>query len=80
MSEEKQICTISIEEAKHMQKLVVDASNTPMIKFTADPNEKDASTIAWDLVREFQIELGKKYGYDWEKVKVNSETGEVFSI
>lgn len=80
MSEEKPICKIVMEEAKHMYKLVDDAQNTPMIKFTADPKEKDLSTKAWDLVREFQAELGKKYNYDPLKVKVNSGTGEVFSI
>jgi len=80
MSEEIPICTMSLEEAEHMKKLVETAQSTPMIKMTSDPNEKDFSTIAWDTVREFQTELGKKYNYDFEKVKVNSQTGEVFKI
>src|SRR3990167_8435038 len=49
------------------------ATNTPCIKLSSNPNEKDFATLAWDDVRDFQIELGKKYGYDWQKVAINHQ-------
>lgn len=77
MSEHKPICTITKAEIEHMLKLHKNAQETPMIKFTSDPTEKDMSAKAWDAVREFQQEMGKKYGYQWDHVVINPE-GEVF--
>ena len=74
------VCTLDEEETKRMLFLHGRAQNTPMIKMTSDPKEKDFSTLAWDDVREFQIEMGKKHNYDWEKVMVNKENGKVFRM
>ena len=60
-------------------RLYKTAEETPVIKFTSDLNEKDLATKAWDRVREFQQQLGKEYGYDWEKFAVNAK-GEVIAI
>lgn len=77
--EEVSIATISADEIKKLTELYLNAQNTPMIKFTSDPNEKDLSTRAWDVVREFQKELGIKYGYDWEK-HVIDQSGNVIRL
>ena len=65
---------ISMEDAEKLKILFYDANTTPCIKMTSDPNEKDFSTLAWDKVRDFQIELGSKYGYDWTKHAINFKT------
>jgi len=77
MTENKPLAVLEKEEIKKLLELYNMAQNTPVIKMTSDPNEKDFATLAWDEVREFQIELGKKYHYDWQKVKVNGK-GECF--
>lgn len=79
MTENEPICKLTEEEIKKILKLYTDAQNTPVIKFSSDPNEKDMATQAYDKVREFQQELGKKYNYDWEKHGIN-EKGEVIPI
>jgi len=71
------VCVLDEEETKRMLALHQSAQNAPMIKFTSDPYEKDLSTLAWDVVRNFQIEMGKKYKYNWEKVMMRGD-GKVF--
>lgn len=79
MDESKPFLVLAKDEIKKLLELYDRAKTTPMIKMTADPNEKDFATLAWDDVRELQIELGKKYHYDWQKVNVNKK-GECFKI
>lgn len=76
MSDEK-ICQLSVDDAKLLLTAFEQAQNTPMIKFSSD--QKDLATSAWDRVRDIQIELAKKYGYNWEAVKISGK-GEVFKI
>ena len=64
------IAKLAEEETKKIFALFLSAQNAPAIKFTSDPNEKDLSTLAWDEVRNMQIELGKKYGYDHTKIVI----------
>lgn len=79
ITENKPILTITKAEIEYLLKLYTDAQNTPVIKFSSDPNEKDQATLAYDRVREFQQELGKKYNYDWEKHAINGK-GEVIPV
>ena len=75
----KSLKSISQEDYEKLLELYKSAQTTPMIKFSSDPNEKDQATLAYDKVREFQQELGKKYNYDWEKHAINGE-GEVIPV
>lgn len=72
------ICKLTEEEAGKLLDLYQKARTTPVISLTGK-FEDDWSKLAWDRVRNFQIELAKKHGYDWEKVMI-SGTGEVFPI
>lgn len=56
-----------------LMELYKKAQNTPMIKLSSDPNIKDWATLAWDDVRELQMQLGKKYGYDWERNAIDRD-------
>ena len=70
---------ISQNDLEKLLELHKSAQTTPMIKFSSDPKEKDLSTLAWDVLRDFQIELGKKYQYDWEKIAIDRK-GEIIQI
>lgn len=58
------IAQLSEDETKKIFGLLLSAQHAPAIKMSSNPNEKDFATQAWDLVREMQTEMGKKYGYD----------------
>jgi len=73
------IAKLAEDETKKLFGLFLSAQHAPMIKFTSDPNEKDLATLAWDLVRNMQIELGKKYGYDHTKTVI-MEQGLVYMM
>jgi hypothetical protein len=67
---------LSEEEHQRLTALYKTAQTTPVIKLTSNPNEKDWATAAWDKVREYMDELGRKYGYDPAKYAINKD-GEV---
>jgi hypothetical protein len=71
---------ITKEECDKLVELYRKAGNTPMIKFTSDPKEKDLSTLAWDNVRSFYDELGKKYNFDPKEKCINPQTLEIIDI
>ena len=68
---------ISQENLKELLELYETARNTPVITFSV--SEPSFADKAWDKVREFQEELGKKYDYDWHKVAINGK-GEIIPI
>lgn len=68
------------EELDHLKELTREASNTPVIAMSSHDilTGRDWSSMAWDQVRYYWQELGRKYGFDPEEVKgINSTTGEV---
>lgn len=70
---------IEKEDLDELLKLYSKAENTPMIKMTADPKQKDWATLAWEQVTVLQQKLGEKYHYNWEKNAINMK-GEVIPI
>ena len=70
---------ITDEENKKLQDLYKEAQNTPVIAMSVkDGMEgRDWATQAWNRVREYMDELGKKYGYDPATHAIDGKTGEV---
>jgi len=77
MTETDNLKCISEKDLKKLLELYKTAQTTPVITFSV--NEPSFADKAWDNVREFQQELGKKYAYDWEKVAINGK-GEIIQI
>lgn len=71
---------VTREECDKLQALYKRAGETPMIKFTSNPEEKDLSRLAWDDVRDYYDELGKKYNFDPSKQAINPKTLEIVDI
>jgi hypothetical protein len=69
---------ISIEESDKLKELHQTASTTPVI--TLSMGSPDASSLAWNRVREYMDELGKKYGYNPAEYAIDLETCEVKRI
>jgi len=69
---------LSESDLKKLLELYNTARTTPVISLTGKA-EDDWSKLAWDSVREFQQELGKKYDYDWEKTGIDGK-GEIKPI
>ena len=68
------------EELKHLIELTKKAENTPVIAMSLEAGMKgrDWATLAWNDVRDYWHELGRKYDFDPTKVKgIDSKTGEV---
>lgn len=70
---------LSEEDRKELVKLYEEAKTTPVIGFSVQQmiEGRDFASLAWDRVRRKMDELGRKYGYDPTKVKINKRTGEV---
>lgn len=66
---------ITEKENKKLQDLYKIAQTTPVI--TMKVGEKDWATEAWDRVRDYMDELGKKYGYNPATNAIDPKTGEV---
>jgi hypothetical protein len=68
------------EELTKLLELTNAAKNTPVIYVGVDvgPGSNSWADDAWDAVREYWRELGKKYNFDPESVRgISSKTGEV---
>lgn len=70
---------VTDEERLHLLDLYKTAQNTPVIAMSVQEglDGKDWASQAWNRVREYMDELGKKYGYDSEHYAVHPQTGEV---
>jgi len=73
---------LSEEDRKKLAKLYETAQTTPMIAMSMQDGleGRDWATLAWNEVRNFMDELGKKYGYDPKTNMVNKDTGEVIPL
>jgi hypothetical protein len=74
MSDKKIV--LSEKDRKELAELYHKAEQTPVIKMSmSSPSWADQ---AWEEVRTKMDELGKKYGFDPEKMKgISNKTGEV---
>ena len=72
------IATLTTEEREKAAELYKDAQTTPVV--TMGVGHKDWATQAWDRLRDYLNELGKKYGYDPEKAGIDTNTGEVHFV
>ena len=60
----RQTFKLTDEEHKKMIELHDRALNTPVIVLGKTMTTPDLATTAWNEVRAYMDELGKKYGYD----------------
>ena len=74
----KKIVTLSEEDRAELVKLYKGAQTTTVLVYSTSPRIRDTASDAWEHVRRKMDELGKKYGYDPQKVQINNKTGEVF--
>jgi hypothetical protein len=70
---------LSNEDREKLAKLYKTAETTPVIAFTCQDmaEGRDFASLAWNDVRNFMDELGKKYGFDPKKVAISRATGVV---
>lgn len=66
MTETETGIQLSPEEYKIMVELYQRAKTTPVIGFSTKQmlEGKDLASLAWNDVRKYQEEMGRKYGYD----------------
>lgn len=76
---EKPKIVLSDEDREALIKLYHEAQTTPVI-YTGPPGSGSWADNAWDRVRDKMKELGEKYGYDPQKLKINQKTGEVIPL
>jgi len=69
--------SVSKEDLDKLLGLYNTAQNTPVITMSVD--QPSFADQAWDIVRKFQQELGKKYDYNWETNAINGQ-GEIIPI
>lgn len=72
---------IKLQEAeiKKLKELTETARTTPVIALSTKDalSGKDWSTLAWNEVRDYWKELGKKYGFNPEDVQIDLNTREI---
>jgi hypothetical protein len=72
---------ITEEELQELKELTSQAETVPPVFILPEDSllhNRDLGSYAWDVVRDYWLELGKKYGFDPRKVKgIDSNTGEV---
>jgi len=77
----KRKIVITKDELEELKDLTREAEDIPPIFILPEDSllhNRDLSSYAWDLVRDYWFELGKKYGFDPRKVKgIDSKTGEI---
>ena len=80
MKEEK--IKLSNDDKDKLAELYHRAQTTPVIAFdsAAARAGEDMATLAWNSMRKFMDELGKKYGYNPAVCAINTETGEVKEV
>jgi hypothetical protein len=73
---------LSEEDREKLAKLYETAQKTPMIALSSQDmlEGRDFASLAWNDVRNFMNELGKKYGFDPKKVGISAATGGVFPL
>lgn len=63
------------EDRQKLVKLYHKAQITPVIIIGF--GIEDQATLAWNRVRKFMDELGKRYGFDPSVYSINTETGKI---
>ena len=67
---------LSEEDRKNLVDLYTTAETTPVLYLSGRP--PSAADLAWDAVRNFMDELGKKYSFNPAQMKgIDKETGEI---
>ena len=69
---------LTSEEHSRLMELYQKARNTPMIAMTTQDalSGKDWATQAWDEVRAYMDELGKRYGYIPQTAQISPKSPE----
>lgn len=71
---------LELDELKKLLELTDRATNMPVIAMSVEDGIKgmDWATLAWNNVRDYWQELGKKYNFNPEHVRgIDRKTGEV---
>ena len=69
---------LSEEDNRKLRELHIRAQNTPVVSMTGSA-DADWSRLAWNVVSQFQQELGAKYGYDWQTHAITHD-GKVLTL
>ncbi len=71
---------LEVSEREELSRLYQVANTPPVIAFSLADGlaERDLASLAHELFWNYCAQLGEKYGFNPERVGINTKTGEVF--